>query len=106
MYKKKFQTTNQLNVLVYLQLNLKAWGMVGDGFHMFPRLKNLRTDVETRRGLSMVALDAAWPRIIVDPVGCAQHKEPSYRDKGEDLHGPLNDHIIQIHSPFFSPGTY
>ena len=56
-----------------------------DGWRWFPRLKNLKTDVETRRRLSMLALDAAWPRIIVDPVGFAQHKEPSYRDKGENL---------------------
>ena len=56
---------------------------LGDGWRWFPRLKNLKTDIETRRGLSM--LDAAWPRIIIDPVGCAQHKEPSYHDKGENL---------------------
>ena len=102
-----FQTTNQLNVLVYLQLNLKAWGMVGDGFHDSKISKRtlklaggFRCSMQLGQGSSLIQLDAPSTKNLATTT---REKTSSFNLQND---GPLNDHIIQIHSPFFSPGTY
>ena len=52
------------------------------------------------QGSSLIQLDAPSTKNLATAT---REKTSSFNLQN---HGPLNDHIIQIHSPFFSPGTY